>query len=104
MDFSIVVSVRFYAKKRKVPPILVNEKYSPHLVVKGDEEYLGVNFIVGPEKVSFDEDTEAVVLPLYEGVDYSKLSVGKHFFIMEGAQKIGEGVVKEIFLHRKGKR
>ena len=73
--------------------------YYPHFVIKGTEEYLGINFIDG-EDVIFDKQVGAYALPLYETVDYSALQAGTEFFIMEGGNIVGEGVVKEIFQHK----
>ena len=61
---------------------------------------LGINFIDG-EDVIFDKEIDANALPLYETVDYSTLQAGSEFFIMEGGNIVGEGIVKEIFQHKR---
>ena len=99
LDFTICSTVTFISKKRRTSPNLNNGKYCPHLVVKGFEQLLGVNFIDG-EDVIFDKEIGANALPLYETVDYSALQAGSEFFIMEGGNIIGEGIVKEIFQHK----
>lgn len=99
LDFTICCTVTFYRKKRITPPNLNNGKYCPHLVIKGSEQPLGVNFIDG-EYVIFDKQIVANALPLYENVDYSDLRAGTEFFIMEGGNIVGEGIVKEIFQHK----
>ena len=71
---------------------------NPHLVIKGDTEYLGVTFIDG-EEVVFDKEIIASALPLYDGVDYSGLTEGTKFMIMEGRNIVGEGIVNEVFQH-----
>ncbi len=76
-----------------------NGKYSPHVVVKGTEEHLEVNFIDG-EDVIFDQPIRSNALPVNEDVDYSSLQVGIAFLIMEGSTTVGEGLVKEIFQHK----
>ena len=38
-------------------------------------------------------------MPLYEGIDYSGLTEGTEFMIMEGGNKVGEGIIDEIFQH-----
>ena len=38
-------------------------------------------------------------MPLYEGVDYSGLTEGTKFMIMEGGNIVGEGIVNEVFQH-----
>ena len=99
LDFTICCTVTFFSKKRRTPPNLNNGKYSPHIVVKDTEEHLEVNFIDG-EDVTFDKQIGANALPVYETVDYSALQVGAEFFIMEGGNIVGEGIVKEIFQHK----
>ena len=98
LDFTLICIVKFFSKKRKTPPNLSNSNYYPHLVIKGDTEYLEVCFIDG-EEVVFDREIIASALPLYEGVDYSGLTKGTEFMIMEGGNKVGEGVIDEIFQH-----
>lgn len=99
LDFTIGCTVTFFSKKRRTPPNLNNGMYYPHIVIKGTEEYLGINFIDG-EDVIFNKQIEANALPLYETVDYSALQAGTEFFIMEGGNIVGEGIVKEFFQHK----
>ena len=99
LDFTIFCTVTFFSKKRRNPPNLNNGKYCPHLVIKGSEQLLGVNFIDG-EDVTFDKQIGANALPLYETVDYSALQAGTEFLIIEDGKVVGEGVVKEIFQHK----
>ena len=73
LDFTICCTVAFFSKKRKTPLNLNNGKYCPHLVIKGSEQLLGINFIDG-EEVIFDKQIGANALPVYETVDYSVLS------------------------------
>ena len=99
LDFTICCTVTFFSKKRRTPPNLNNGKYCPHLVVKGSDQLLGVNFIDG-EDVIFDKSIRANVLPVNEDIDYSVLQVGTEFLIMEGGNVVGEGIVREIFQHK----
>lgn len=103
LDFTICCTVTFFSKKRRTPPNLNNGKYCPLLVIKGDEQLLGVNFIDG-EEVIFDKPIGANALPENEAVDYSILQVGTEFLIMEGGNIVGEGSVKEIFQHKQYRR
>lgn len=103
LDFTICCTVTFFSKKRRTPPNLNNGKYYPHLVIKGSEQLLGVNFIDG-EDVTFDKQIGANALPVYETVDYSALQAGTEFLIMEGSTIVGEGIVKEIFQHKPHER
>ena len=98
LDFTISCTVTFFRKKMTSPPNLINGKYSPHIVVKGTDEHLEVNFIDG-EDVIFDQPIRANALPINEDVDYSSLQVCAEFLIMEGSAIVGEGLVKEIFQH-----
>ncbi len=98
LGFTLIYIVKFFSKKRKTPPNLTNGKYYTHLVIKGNTEYLGVCFIDG-EEVIFDKEIIASALPLYEGMDYSGLTEGTEFMIMEGGNKVGEGIIDEIFQH-----
>ena len=103
LDFTISCTVTFFSKKMTNPPNLINGKYSPHIVVKGTEEHLEVNFIDG-EDVIFDQPIRANALPVTEDVDYSALQVGTEFLIVEGSLIVGEGLVKEIFQYRPYKK
>ena len=99
LDFTICCIVTFFTEKRRTPPNLNNGKYCPHLVVKGSEQLLGVNFIDG-EDVIFDKPVRANALPVDEDIDYSALQLGTEFLILEGSAIVGEGLVKEIFQHK----
>lgn len=99
LDFTISCTVTFFSKKRRTPPNLNNGKYCPHLVIKGSDQLLDVNFIDG-EDVTFDQPVRANALPVNEDIDYSVLQVGTEFLIVEGGNIVGEGIVKEIFQHK----
>ena len=99
LDFTIFCTVTFFSKKRRTPPNLNNGKYCPHLVIKGSEQLLGVNFIDGEDAI-FDKQIGANALPLHETVDYSALQAGTEFLIMESGNIVGEGIVKDIFQHK----
>ena len=99
LDFTICCTVTFFSKKRRTSSNLNNGKYCPHLVIKGSNQLLGVNFIDG-EDVIFDKPIQANTLPVHEIVDYSALQAGTEFLIMESGNIVGEGIVKEIFQHK----
>ena len=103
LDFTIFCTVTFFSKKRRNPPNLNNGKYCPHLVIKGSDQLLGVNFIDG-EEVIFDKPIRVNALPANEDVDYSALQAGTEFLIIEGSTIVGEGIVKEIFQHKPHER
>ena len=99
LDFTISCIVTFFSKKRTSLPNLNYGMYYPHFVIKGTEEYLGINFIDG-EDVIFNRPIRANVLPLNETADYSALQAGTEFLIMESGNIVGEGIIKEIFQHK----
>ena len=103
LDFTIGCTVTFFSRKRRTPPNLNNGKYCPHLVIKGSDQLLDVNFIDG-EDVIFDQPVRANALPIKEDIDHSVLQVGTEFLIMEGGNVVGEGIVKEIFQHKPHER
>ena len=99
LDFTICCTVTFFTEKRRTPPNLNNGKYYPHLVIKGSDQLLSVNFIDGEDSI-FDKPIRANALPVNEDIDYSVLQVGSEFLIVEGSAIVGEGLVKEIFEHK----
>lgn len=99
LDFSIIVTVTFFSGKRDTVPCLCSGAYRPHLVIKGDDEYLGVCFTEG-SPCEFNQTVSAVVLPVYDGVHYHKLTIHTPFFVMEGPNIVGEGVVEDILPFR----
>lgn len=99
LDFTICCTVTFFTEKRRTPPNLNNGKYCPHLVIKGSDQLLGVNFIDGEDGI-FDKPIRANALPVNEDIDYSALQGGTEFLIMDSGNIVGEGVVKEIFQHK----
>ena len=78
------VEVIFWGGKRKSPPSLVSGKYSPHFVVTGTTEYLGVCFLDGTERCAFDETALGNAQPLYpDTIDYAPLENNAEFLIYE---------------------
>ena len=72
LDFTICCTVTFFSKKRRTSPNLNNGKYCPHLVIKGSEQLLGVNFIDG-EDITFNQPIRANALPVYETLLYKQV-------------------------------
>ncbi len=99
LDFTISCTVTFFSKKLTNPPNLNNGKYSLHIVIKGTEEQLEINFIDG-EEVIFAQPIRANALPVNGDIDYSDLQECTEFLIMEGSTIVGAGIVKEIFQHK----
>ena len=67
--------------------------YRPHVRVAGGE-LLGIRMVEGPAILSPGEEAEVVFEPMYlDRVDYSPLSTGVQFELMEGKTVIGLGTV-----------
>lgn len=87
------VEVIFWSGKRKAPLSLVSGKYSPHFVVTGTAESLGVCFLDGAE-CAFDEPALGNAQPLCpDTVDYGQLEDNAEFLIYEGPNAVGKGRV-----------
>lgn len=95
-EFTLFCTLKFYKHKRKSLPDLMSGNYRAHILIKGDTQYLVFYYEQGEIK-NFDEETNCSLIPIYDGVDYSKLKEGTSFFIMEGSNIVGEGIVNEIF-------
>lgn len=91
LDFTISCTVTFFSKKRRTSPNLNNGMYYPHIVIKGTEEYLGINFIDG-EDVIFDKPIQANALPVYETVDYSAIQAGAEFLLWKAEILLVKGL------------
>ena len=87
LDFTISCTVTFFSKKRTSPPNLNYGMYYPHIVIKGTEEYLGINFIDG-EVVIFDKQIWVNMLLVFEIVNYFILKGDTEFFIMNGVNSV----------------
>lgn len=87
LDFTISCTVTFFSKKRTSPPNLNYGMYYPHIVIKGIEEYLGINFIDG-EVVIFDKQIWVNMLLVFEIVNYFVLKADTEFFIMEDVNSV----------------
>ena len=87
LDFTISCIVTFFSKKRTSPPNLNYGMYYPHIVIKGIEEYLGINLIDG-EVVIFDKQIWGNMLLVFEIVNYFVLKADTEFFIMEDVNSV----------------
>jgi hypothetical protein len=91
----IMVEIIFYNKGqhcKNILPDLNNKQYCPHLVVKRNNKYLGIQFIEG-ENIVFGKTIFGIVECIYEGIDYDELKSGVKSFIKEGENRVGEGKV-----------
>jgi translation elongation factor EF-Tu-like GTPase len=75
-------------------PIGLDGRYRPHVVVVGgDGTHLGV-IVRSSEATEVDPgETSEVTLQLLYDIDYSSLSAGAAFTIVEGPKAIGDGQV-----------
>lgn len=92
------VFVEFLSSKaggRSLPINLDDHGYRPHLRVLNEDEYLGVEFIEGPdEPILPGQSTHASVRFIYwPDVNYEKLVIGAEFEILEGPTVVGKGKV-----------
>jgi hypothetical protein len=92
------VHVTFFSKEsggREKAVELDNRGYRPHFRVYGNSDYLGVEFVDGPEEpVQPGGSTHATVRFLYwPQVNYGLLVVGQEFEILEGPNLVGNGKV-----------
>ncbi len=79
---------------RKHPVDLDDHGYRPHFRVLPNGEYLGVEFVDGPEEVCPGDQTYATLRFLYTpDVLYDALTVGASFEILEGPGMIGYGTI-----------
>src|SRR5262245_11613609 len=81
-------------------PVLLNEdsavRYMPPLRVHGgDGEYLGVEFVDGPDRpIAPGGGTHVTIRFLYEPqISYDALAVGVSFDVCEGGRVVGSGRV-----------
>ena len=71
--------------------------YCPHLVATGSSEWLGVRVSASLGPVAPGETADVRVELLYHReVDYSVLSPGARFQLMEGPRVVGEGTVLAV--------
>lgn len=99
MNDLYLVRVKFFSnsiKKSLSNFNAVKTRYSPHLVIKGDYEYLGVTFSDDGANYEYDKEINVLVESIYDGMGYYKLVEGAEFLIMEGPHIVGEGIVKDI--------
>ena len=88
----MIVEVWFFADsyRKSEPPF--GMAYRPHFVIKGTEEYLGIQFR-NLKNAPYGEHIKCDIELLYEGVNYSRLITGVEFEIREGPHVVGEDVV-----------
>jgi hypothetical protein len=80
---------------RQSPVTGVGCLYRPHLKCSSGSEYLGVCFVDGPDVIALGETVDVTFLLIYDGVDYSCLTPGATFVILEGPHIVGEGIMRK---------
>jgi hypothetical protein len=97
MDTYIEVEVRFLSTEeggRNQLPGLKSGTYRPHLRVSPDSPLLGVEFVDGPETFQPNLLLQATLRLTYTPlVDYSMLTIGTRFDVVEGPKVVASGVV-----------
>jgi hypothetical protein len=82
------------------PHIVVGDPNQREAVIRGNEiqeEYLGVVFLAGPERLEFSKPTRVQLgLLYYPNVRYDSLVPGATFTIREGARIVGFGRVNRF--------
>ena len=94
-EISVVVKFLSADEGGRKNALICLKGYRPHFRVINDNEYLGVQFIEGPEGVVIPqvEFTAKVRLIFDPDVSYKNLNNGKEFDILEGARIVGKGIV-----------
>lgn len=88
----LFVEVIFYSGQRARLPA---SGYRPDAVFAGSEEYWGIAFLDLPAE-EFDSPTPAVIQFTFQEHHYGEVTPGQSFAIMEGPNKVGEGMVVSI--------
>jgi len=82
---------------RRFIPDLTDGSYRPHFRVPMSGTLLGIQFYDGPETASFNTPLLATVDFIYEPeVNYSSLTLGAKFDILEGYKIVGHGRIIDI--------
>lgn len=68
--------------------------YRPHFVPEGSSSLLGVQFTNGPETMGPGESGDVEFECLYSEVSYDDLQPGVRFAVVEGARRVGSGVMR----------
>lgn len=95
MGEMIAAEVVFYGPNdggRQHPLDLSRGEYTPHLSTE-DQERLGVRFLPSRGVFETGEPLQIEAELLYPNVDYSALTPGSKFKILEGTNTVGEGRV-----------
>ena len=92
------VLVEFFSSEnggRSLPVNLDDKGYRPHLRILTEDEYLGVEFVEGPDTpTSPGQSAHATVRFLFwPDVNYERLVIGTEFEILEGPTVVGKGKV-----------
>ena len=72
------------------PAMPVDSGYSPHACTPGGQEYLPIVLLDVPDSATFNVEFEAVVQLRYpDRLDYSVLTSGHEFDLVEGVKRVG---------------
>lgn len=90
MKENLLVKVIFNCGGR-TKPVLAG--YRPHFVLPGSGHLMGIEFVDIMDEFAFNFSLNVKVRLMYDGVDYSSLSIGTNFNICEGSHIVGNGTV-----------
>ena len=96
--------------RNAIPHLNTEPYYRPHIVVQdpairhatcdngmGDEHYMGVEFVAGPDNADFDVPLRCTLrFMYYPGVDYSTATVGSTFTVREGGRIVAHGTLNSV--------
>ena len=97
--------------RKTIPNLNATPFYRPHIVVQdptirhatydgarmGNEHYMGIEFVAGPEDADFDIAMECTLRFTYSPrVDYSTATAGKTFTVREGARIVAHGTLNSV--------
>lgn len=68
--------------------------YMPHVVVNGEDDYLGVRYIDGPQPL-FGESGDFLLELCHERIDFSSLVPGAELTVREGEKIVAIGTARE---------
>ncbi len=97
--------------RKAMPNLNVEPYYRPHIVVQdprvrhatcddaglGNEHYMGVEFVAGPDNADFDVSLRcALRFMYYPRVDYSTATAGATFTVREGGRIVAHGTLNSV--------
>jgi len=96
--------------RKTIPCLNTKPFYRPHIVVQdssirhatydasgmGNEHYMGIEFVSGPEDVGFDIPFQCKFRFIHPRVDYSTATAGATFTVREGGHIVAYGTISSV--------